>query len=231
MRVGGIVIVLAAVFASPAAADITARYVSPMTSAVGMTIEVNDKGDARAGMSNTSALLILDGVTYILASDLSGPYAVKQEDWVAVETERMRTALPAGFGSRPDPAYEIVAGGQETIGGRTGTVWSLRRAGEARSGEIDFVICGDPDLAEIGRLFARQFNASMGIMRSLIGSTPDMFAKLEAIMAKGAVIRAGRLLRLDSVDNEPIPPSEFAFPGPLLSREDYAARAAPRAAH
>jgi hypothetical protein len=205
---------------------------------VALVVEVNDKGDSRASMGNQMAVLTRDGVTYLLMSDLSGLFAVRQDDWVAVQMQAMRAAIPQGMPSLGKLGeYEIVEGGSETVAGRTGTLWTVRpkarpaQSDVSTSSGFEFVVSPDPDLAAVGRALATQLGASSNMMGALMGSTPDFFAKIEAVLAKGTVIRMGRVLRLDSIGHDAIPPSQFAFPGPLLTREDYAARAGPRAAH
>lgn len=215
--------------AAPAAADISARYVSPMTSAITVTVEVNDKGDSRVSMGNQMAVVTLDGVSYLLQADLSGVYAVRQEDWIAVQVAAMRAALPADFGKGPElPPYEVTEGGTETVAGRTGKVWWLRMKGEpappggSRPSGFDFVVSTDPDLAPVGRALANQMGQSSAMMAEVAGPSGFM-ARSDSIFAKGTVIRMSRVMRLDSVDTKPVPASQFVLPT-ILTREQFAQR-------
>jgi hypothetical protein len=228
----GIVAILSA---SPAAADITARYASPINNAVTITVEVNDRGDSRVSMGNQMAFLTVGGVAYVLGSDLSGVYAVTEEDWIAVQTANMRAALPADFGKSPElPAYEVIEGGTETVADRTGKVWWLRVKGEptptagARPSGFDFVVNGDPDLAPVGRALARQMGASSAMMGAITEVARDFVMGNDEIFAKGTVIRMSRVMRLDSVDTNPVPASAFALPATVLTREQFAARSGSR---
>lgn len=231
MRMAWLIGIAAILTASPAAADITARYVSPINNAVAMTVQVNDKGDSRVSMGNQIAFLTIGGDTYLLLSDLSGVYAVRQEDWIAFHAEIMREALPADFAQESGlPTYAVTEGSTETIGGRVGKVWWLRAkgqpapaAGATRSG-FDFVVSADSDLAPIGRALAKQMAASSLMMTGVIGSMGNFSAGLTEIFAKGTVIRMSRVFRLDGVDTHAVPASEFMLPPTVLTREQFAAR-------
>jgi hypothetical protein len=222
MRVRWIIAVSALLCAAPARADVTARYVADQGGAPLMTIEVNDKGDARVSMGSREAALTIDGVSYVLAADLAGAYAVRQDDWVAVQGE----GAPARLPDRTKAAFDIVAGGTETVNGRTGTLWSIRPHGMPRTAGTlaDIVISTDPALAAIGRAYAARIAASTNASGET-GNVADFDSKILAILAKGTMIRLPRAMRLDSVDNAPVPASQFALPGPLLTRAQYAARA------
>lgn len=227
MRPAHIFVFAALLCASPATADVTARYALGNGAVPGMIVQADDKGHVRVAMGNQVAILLLDGETYFLTADLSGLYAAKQEDLLAVMTEQMRAMIPPDAAAAPPSdtmVYDIVSGGTEIVGGRSGTVWTLRPHGQAADIPFDFVISTDPDLAPIGRAFAAQFGSSSTMMRNMLGSVPDMAAKAQAILAKGAVIRMGRLMRLESVDKAPVPASAFALPGPVLDRAQLRAR-------
>src|SRR3954452_13751493 len=88
--------------AAPATADVTARYVNPgglMT----MTVEVNEKGDTRLSQGNQFAVLTLGGVSYLIASDLTGTYAVKQDDWFAVNLKKLHEAMSPSMAKPETP--------------------------------------------------------------------------------------------------------------------------------
>jgi hypothetical protein len=204
-------------------ADVTARYVNPDGLFV-MTVEADDKGDSRISQGNQYAVLTRGGVAWLLLADLSGVYAVRQEDWLAVTLAKVRGAMPHPPDFHDTQQYEIVAGGAERVGGRSGTLWSLQEHGKPPSTVFQFVISDDPDLAPVGRAFAAQFFASASGMGSMIGSVPAFAAKANEIFAKGTVIRMGHMLRLESVSKDPIPAADFALPAVILSREQYAAR-------
>lgn len=247
MRTRLIIALAVAAAATPAAADVTAHYVAgPVANGVPlMTIEVNDRGDTRVAMGNRSAVLTVDGVTYLVQADLGGVYVARQDDFLAVSIENARTMMgpdfhPPAHPSRPASAepepLRVVQGGTETVGGRTGTVWQLRDA-HARPGVagFDFVVSTDPDLAPIGRLLADQNRASREGLRQLVGTeaidSTGFFSGIADIFSRGTVIRMGRIMRLDSVDTRPIPAADFVLPSPPLTREQLAARMRGTAAH
>jgi hypothetical protein len=207
---------------APAAADVTARFVPDRGGATMMTIEVNDKGDARVSMGSREAVLTINGIAYVVAADLDGPYAVRQDDWVATQNEAAPIRLP----DRTRAAFDIVDEGAATVSRRTGTLWTVRPHGMPRTAGTlaEMVISADPGLAAVGRAYAAQFAASTRARRE-IGNVADFNSKLLAILAKGTMIRLVHAMRLDSVDDAPVPASRFVLPGPLLTRDQYAARA------
>ena len=94
---------------------------------------------------------------------------------------------------------------------------------------MDWVISSDPDLAPLGRVFARQFDASTNGMRTMLGSTvgadvENFSEPIRALLARGAPLRMGHILRLERVDNGPIPSSEFQLPSTPLTRAQLEAR-------
>ena len=231
--------ILALLAASPAAADVTARYVSGTNMPMALTVQVNDRGDSRLAMGNQMAVLILDGVTYIVMADLSGTFAVRQEDMLAVMAEQFR-AMSGEVPMPPpepdaEPRYQVIERGTEVVGGRSGTVLALRASGQEDQPGLDFVVSRDPDLAPVGRAIARQYAGQAEGMRAMmmpaLGTRGDYFTALQTIFERGAVIRMGRLMRLDAVDDRDLPDSLFTLPSAPLSREAFAARfslAAPR---
>lgn len=222
MRISSIIAVLALLVATPAAADITARYAVSQGRMPAFIVQVNDRGDSRISSGNQMAVLTLGGVTYILMADLAGTFAVRQEDMMAAFADMVPVA------ARTAPAsgdYRIVETGRETVGGRSGVVLALRSGEEEEpvSG-FDFVVNADADLAPVGRALARQFSASADGLGAMLGNVPAFAANSAAIMSRGTVIRVGRLLHLESIDTGPVPETQFALPGPLLTRAQFAAR-------
>lgn len=228
----------AMLIAGPARADVTAHYtMGPEHSAMpAMVVEVNGRGDARISMGNQMALVMLDGVAYLIQADLRGVYVARWDDLTALLGERIRATAPHspalnGAGHSTMPAMPpFVERGTETVGGRTGTLWSQRvdnGHGPPRDG-IDMVISSDPDLAPLGRVFARQFDMSLGGMRTMLGAAgPNMtssFESMRALLARGAPLRMAHILRLENADTHPIPASEFVLPSAPLTRAQLEAR-------
>jgi hypothetical protein len=228
----------AILIAAPARADVTARYTMGFASNVmpPMIVEVNDRGDAHITMGNQAAAIILNGDDYLIQADLHGIYVARWEDLTALLGERFQAMGPHpefrhGTDHPPTPAVPaFVERGTETVAGRTGTVWSQRVAG-VHGGPIsgmDIVISSDPDLAPLARVFVRQFQTSLNGLRTMMGSTAAIpgssSESMLALLARGAPLRMGQIMRLESVDTRPIAPSEFVLPATPLTRAELAAR-------
>jgi hypothetical protein len=233
MRPGPIIAAFLALFAAtPAAADITARCVSGMNVPMALTVQVNDRGDSRLATGNQMAVLVVDGVVYVVMADLSGTFVVRQDDMLAVIAEQFRAAIGEVQGPprelNPEPAYRVVERGTEVVGGRSGTVVGLRTAGQENQPGLDFVVNTDSDLAPIGRAIALQFGGQTAGVWGMFGpgfeSQIAYAAALQSIFERGTVIRMGRIMRLDTVDNRDLPDSLFTLPSAPLSREQFAAR-------
>ena len=241
MRLLSLAVVLILI-AAPAQADITARYAMgpPGGGMPAMVVEVNDRGDARIMSGNQAAMLTLDNVPYLIQGDLHGIYVARWDDLAALLAARFQAMMPhPSPGTRPaalpppPPATEFFAQGNETIAGRTGTRWVLRpterHAGRVQpEGGLDFVVSNDPELAPLGRVFLHSFETSMGGMRTMLGAEGGRVAvfgrPMLEMFARGAVLRMGNMLRLESVDTHPIPASEFVLPSAPLSRAELEAR-------
>lgn len=208
--------------ASPAAADITARYSWPELGG-SMIIQVNHRGDAKVsldGRHGEAAALILGGEVYLVETDSGGTIVVRRDDQDAVFREESR-GMTEGLQAEPDDDFELIEGGEETVAGRRGIVWTLRARGQwLRDSLPDFVIVvsSDPDLAPIGRVFARLDD----------GDGPLSRAMRRLLKGSRAAIRMGTTARLESTDAEPIPVSAFALPSTPLTRAEYAARRSAR---
>lgn len=222
-------VALLAALGARADAALTVRYVNPQ-GLPAMIAEVNDRGDTRISQGNQYAVLTVGGVTYLLLSDLSGTFAIRQEDWFAVNLAAVNKAMPAADkdAGKDLPPYEIVRGGNEVVAGRTGTLWTVRQKGAPDTAGFDLVICEDADLAPIGVAFERQMAASTAGMAEVMGSAGGLGTKMAEVMKKGAMIRMSRVLRLESVKAGPVPDADFVLPPTVLTREQYAARIAGR---
>jgi len=227
---------LALLAAAPAAADITARYATGFGRGPGMptTIRVNARGDNRVDTDNQMAVLTIDGVTYLLAADLAGTYAIRFDDMAAVMGEQFRAMMgedapaPAAEPAAAPPAQEPVEGGTETVAGYAGTQWQLQPGGGGPAAfPADAVLSTDPRLAPLARAMAQLAAASergMVTMTGAAGAWPGSSRELGQILRRGALLRMGQMLRLESVDIAPVEASLFVLPSAPLTREQYAAR-------
>ena len=215
--------------ATPAQADVTARFVGGGGS---MTVAVNDRGDSRTTQGEEMSFLTVGGADYLLVTDPLGAFVARTEDFTAIQAEDARAHRgPDQPAPRPDgdPArsrFHPVRGGTETVAGRTGTVWVLRDSqGRPDLLTSAYVVSTDADLAPVGRASAYMMAKAIAAARQRGESDPEGRDEgINAIYALGTVIRQGGDFRLESVDTNPIPASEFALPSPPLSREQLAAR-------
>lgn len=219
---------VALAISTPATADITATYGVSGGRLPNMVIRVNDRGDSRTTTGNQMAVLTVGGETYIVMADLNGLFAVRQGDVMTAFSDLVAGQSPELASSDEtsgahSPSYEIVEAGTETVGGREGTVLSVRREGQDPDIADRYVVSRDPRLAPIGAVLARQFSASTNAMRGVADVT-GFWAYIADIFARGTVIRFGNLFRLESVDEGEIPSSEFALPETILTRDEFAAR-------
>ena len=54
---------------------------------------------------------------------------------------------------------------------------------------------------------------------AVAGTEPQLYAALRGMMGLGAPLRIGTEMRIDSVSTADVPDSQFALPGPVMSRE------------
>jgi hypothetical protein len=223
-----------ALFATqPAAAGIVAHYrIGQGPEQRMMAIEVNDRGDSRADLGDGRVMLLLDGTVYVVETDAEGTYAARAEDAFALSMEDWSASeRPPGSEPSPDleplppkppppPQVRLIRGGSETIAGRTGTVWRIHDpAAPAGASAEEFVVSADPDLAPLNNLLGPRRATAPDPALDRNGAA----AARRAIYRRGAILRAGRHLRLERVEIRPMP-GAFALPSPALSREALAAR-------
>ena len=205
------------VLASPAQADIIARFRQPDGGQL-MVVEVNESGESR--MTVTHAVYVTTGgVTYILLTDPQGSFVVRQSDFMALlgslRGAAGRPDAPAG-----DRGVTITEAGSETLAGRAGTLFRLSRP-QQPTDSLELVISTDPELAPLGRAMAGHIAPFFTAMSSGI---PGLAPAASELIQRGALIRLGNLFQLESIDTAPVPPSAFALPSAPLSPEALAAR-------
>jgi hypothetical protein len=217
--------------AEPAAAAMTAHYATSPGGEGRVVVQVNERGDSRISFGSEFALLTIGGVTYVLAADLSGLYAVRRDDVLALTEAASRAMLPPGVGPLPpagnDPPVRFTDEGTETVSRYRGTLWvyPAGAGGDTRNFRSEFVVSSDPSLAPIGRALAGQFRASENGLEAgigpLLGKVPASFL---AVLQRGTVLRMYHILQLVDVEAQPIPPSVFTLAAPVLSRDQFIAR-------
>ena len=121
--------------ASPAWADVTARYAGSGKYAPTMSIAVDESGQvhAEAGPPNQPnerlMLITHDGVAYCPAADAQGRFVARQDDLIAIASDMIRRTMPAEARDRAqafaDIRVDIREGGMETVAGRQGRVYLI----------------------------------------------------------------------------------------------------------
>jgi hypothetical protein len=207
---------LALFAASPAAADITARYAQAGNEPP-MIVQINDRGDSRVTASE-AVYLTLDGTTYMLLTDPEGSFVVRQDVFLAVIADLQRVVHPGPLPAAPQ--VTAIESGTETVGGRSGARFRLA-APNNPADSIDFVISDDPALTPLGRVMAAQLIA---FMDALDRQWPGFRGAVAPLLRRGTLLRIGDAMRLDGIDGAPIPATAFAPPAAPIGREALIAR-------
>lgn len=235
--------------ATPALADVTVRYkaVIPATAPANirenppsMTISADGAGQARwemaapgvmpgggeGGRTPSVALIAREGVGYFV---LNGPGPNMQiigriDDALSLATG---LATPLLQGSARDAIQqalrhrvEITPVGPETVSGVQGNLYRIVIVtGETRSQPIEWVVATDPRLAPVGAEFARMTESLRPTVVTVLGGEPQLYAAIRGMAGLGAPLRIGNEMRLDTVSVDDVPDSQFALPGPVMTRE------------
>ena len=234
--------------APPALADVTVRYKAVLPGSAPenvrqnpptLTVSADGAGQARLEMAAPGtpagagdrppsvALITREGVGYAALAAPGGAMQIvaRMEDVLALAGQ-FATPLIRG-GSLQDGArqamqqrVEIHPVGPETVNGVRGNLYRVVMVtGDTRSPPLEIVVATDPRLVPIGQEFARLAESARPTVVSLLGGEPQAFAAFRGLMALGAPLRLGNEMRIDSVSTEDVPDSQFALPGPVMSRE------------
>jgi hypothetical protein len=232
--------------ATPALADVTVRYraVIPEGASASMrenppTMMISADGAGQARMQVTApgtptagaqqpavSFITREGVTYIAAS---GPQAgmqivTRMDDALALASQFARPLLQGsardGVQQVMRQRVEITPVGPETVSGVQGNLYRVVVVtGETRTPPVEIVVATDPRLAPIGQEFARLAESLRPTLVSLLGGEPQAYMAFRGLMGLGAPLRIGDHVRLDSVSTDDVPDSQFALPGPVMTRE------------
>src|ERR1044072_1650143 len=153
-------------FAGPAWADTTAVYKS--AAGAEMTVEISANGNARSTMdAHGTYMLTVDGQDYFVLFTAKGTVVDRASDVGSVMADYMQKLMSDNripqMRDAPHSGFDFIQGGQVTVQGRAGTAWSMK-VGDGPSSDTGVVISADPDLAELGRVVARQFEASVEML-------------------------------------------------------------------
>lgn len=242
-------VLLGAFLATPALADITVRYkAGPPNMAAdaaanvpALTISADDAGNARlealapgtpppGGRQPGVALVTREGTGYLV---LNGPQpalriVARQEDALALLVQFAGPLIRQGVGEEGlrqglQARVEISPVRAETVAGVRGYLYRIVLVtGATRSPPLEIVIAADRRLAPIERELVRLTGALRPIFVELVGAEPQAFAAVRGLLALGAPLRIGDVVRLDSIDTADVPDERFALPGPVMSREQLA---------
>jgi len=211
MRLAAAVAALFALAPLPAAADVTAQYDLGKEK---LTVEVDDNGDYRAEVSGKFALMRRGGTEYVVFFK-DQACVVERDAFLALTSKMMPADLPKPTGE-PSQRALVSAGGEETIAGRSGTLWKIR-LDRPDANVIEAVMSPDRDLAPVGAIFAGVADAGLKMFAAMIPSA-DFADRAREIFAKGTPLRLVLMqeVRLVSVSTAAIDATRFALPGPVL---------------
>ena len=230
MRVGFTLLAVALLgFASPAHADLTARYASSHPGGPTLSVAVADDGRVRveAGGRDEVVMITRHGVDYLVARDREGTVVGRPEDFLVIMRERLANEVerpPASFHLLDSISYVIVERGTETVAGRQGAVYAVTMAaGDNRRALLDFVVTTDPELAPVGREISKLIELATGPVLAVTRGWA-LVERIRELAARGTPLRVGTSFRLEEVSMAPLPESAFELPGPVLDRAALAAR-------
>jgi hypothetical protein len=234
--------------ATPALADVTVRYraVLPDSAPANirqnpptLTVAADGAGQARIEAVQPGvpvapggprppgvALITREGVGYMA---LNGPgpgmqVVARVDDVLALVSQYaaplLRGSAREGLRQVMQQRVEIVPVGPETVSGVQGNLYRVVLVmGETRSPPVEIVVATDPRLAPVGREFARFAESLRPTVVSLLGGEPQVYMAFRGLMGLGAPLRIGNQMRIDMVSTDDVPDSQFALPGPVMSRE------------
>jgi hypothetical protein len=232
--------------ASPAQADVTVRYraVLPASAPANvrehpptMTISADGAGQARfemaapgapvaAARQPSVAFLTSANVNYVavFGPGVAANMLARLDDVLALVSEFARPLLQGsareGLQLVMQQRVEIIPVGPETVAGIQGNLYRVVMiTGDTRTPPIDFVVATDPRLAPVGQAFAGMFEAFRPTLVSLLGGEPQALMAMRGLTGLGAPLRIGNEFRIDSVSTDDVPDSQFALPGPVMSRD------------
>ncbi len=216
--------VVAAAWAGPALADMTAHYVGSDDSRM-ITIEIATEGDYRVTIGDHSHyFLTRAGRGYLVETNAAGPKVMRQEDIATVMIEQVKPNVrPSPHKSEADA--RLVARGPVSIRGRKGVAYGLIFDGNSGGDDEPYlVVSDDPALAPLAAVMRKQFAASIGTMHGIFGAE-NPWAFMEGMLDKGApLVFLG--MTLDTIDHARIPASRFVLPASPISldavRRDFA---------
>lgn len=211
-------------FAGPACADTTAVYKA--ATGAEMTVEVAANGNGRTTMGADGAyVLSVDGQDYFVLYTAKGAVVDRVSDVGVVMVDYMHKLMAdqkiPPMRDIPHSEFDFIQGGQASVNGRAGTLWSMK-AGDRLSSIFDVVISTDPDLAELGHFLLHGFELSTTMLGRAMGGASPMSGMVK-VLQTGAPLRFSGM-ELVSVTHTPIAADRFKLPAEPETLEQVRAR-------
>jgi hypothetical protein len=224
-----ILLLLAILTPGAALADMTATYAVPKAG-FAMKIEIASNGDVRGDAGQPGTYFITrGGHGFFIQTRDSRPIVMHVEDMATVMAEQMARLDPKFRAemAQDGPSLTLVAKGDATINGRTGTAYFMQLSNGQLSPAPVAVMSHDPALAALGTAMARQFDMSLAMAGQIMGTDP--FKDMQAVLKTGTpLVFSGA--ELGSVEFGPIAASAFELPGPPESLDGVRAAMTPKPA-
>jgi hypothetical protein len=198
---------------SKAPEDVTATYAAAGGRGT-ITVKAAANGDAKVE-AGPQTLIHKGGTDYVVITDGNDKFAASFADFVGATQDIAKAKGMKPQALPQDPDYEAVQVGEEKVGDQKGTIWSVQPKGNPQGDSIRIVVSDDSRLKNIAAAIGMQTKLTGARMATVFTSVPKAEKVLEDVIAKGAVLRLGDALTLQSVKPGAIPASEFALPNVL----------------
>ena len=189
-----------------------------------VAIEIADNGDFRTELYSGAQLIVRAGEAYIVEELLTGPRAMRLDDLIPIAAEH--TAHTRHAPPRTLPPMTLVQRGTLEVHGRHGRAYFRPPLSDESSERLIAVISDDPDLAFLGPVMRRFFEAEGALWELETQSISDGEVDdvpLERLLDQGAPL-VFRGLRLRSVEHVPIDTATFVLPAEPETREALRSR-------
>lgn len=209
--------------ASVAEAAVRAVYRGP--DGLRMTVEADGAGRASFGPEGGSnySLFTPEG-DYVVWHDGEAVKVARYADLQAALDASLAGLLGEPMQAVPAPparvGVHLRASGEERVGGRTGTRWTMLDAPEGT--EDSLVVTEDAALAPVGEALAKAILLTPSFASLIAGRPSDFAAELAELLRRGAPLRFGGMV-LEADAAAELSPDRFALPAPPMGPEEIAA--------
>lgn len=207
----------------PALADVTASYNAGGKDK--FVVEADDGGNFRLGMGDKIGVLHRDGVDYALVANAAGDLCVARlSDVLELILGQIKSKEGAAGGTMPAMTFELRPGAAETVAGYAGMIWLFGprpEPGREERRDLEVVFSGDPALAPIAAAFRHLVVLANPFITQMFGGEGNFPTVSAELFGKGAPLRLGSILTLESVSKTDIAASRFDLPGPVLEPVEF----------